>query len=252
MRSGVIDMEIENILDKEIASGLSISRLGFSHVSYDKDYNLGLLFKDTENKIDIITYGFGYDYRKYNPITLCKESFRAGIHFKEVDRILYKIIGEKTVSRDTPFYSSHEITIYEISAPCITTDTLHSIVYADNTIMKHELESVIEDTNNFINVYYIPFFSEIQSLQDINDKILMKEQWQNWSNYIFGKTYFKTMIIMKLVGNEKGYNEFTRMYISRIEESVKNGRDDLQSFLDDVIRLYQYLESGAYKDLQDD
>ncbi|MET3047432.1 hypothetical protein [Flavobacterium covae] len=242
-------MEILNSLDKEIVYGLSISRLGFSHLSYDKDYNLGLFFRENKNKTDIITYGFGYDYRKYNPTTLCKESFRAGIHFKEVDRILYRILGGKTISKDTFFYSSHEVTIKEILAPDITTDTQHTIVFADSIIKEKELERVVAETDSFINKYYIPFFSEFQSLQDINDKILEKEKWQDWSNYIFGKTYFKAMIILKLTGNEKGYQEFTTMYISRIEEGIKNGRDDLQPYLDDVIRLHQYLESGAYKNL---
>ncbi|ANO47840.1 hypothetical protein Pf1_02386 [Flavobacterium columnare] len=242
-------MEILNSLYKEIASGLSITKNEFSHLSYDKDYNIGLFFRENKNKIDIITYGFGYDYRKYNPITLCKESFRAGIHFKEVDRILYRILGGKTISKDTLFYSSHEVTIKEILAPDITTDTQHTIVFADSIIKEKELERVVAETDSFINRYYIPFFSEFLSLQDINDKILEKEKWQDWSNYIFGKTYFKAMIILKLTGNEKGYQEFTTMYISRIEEGIKNGRDDLQPYLDDVIRLHQYLESGAYKNL---
>ncbi|MFK7004816.1 MULTISPECIES: hypothetical protein [Flavobacterium] len=245
-------MEILNSLDKEIVYGLSISRLGFSHLSYDKDYNLGLLFKDTKNKIDIITYGFGYDYRKYNPITVCKESFRAGIHFRELDSILYTVLEGRIISKDTPthsYYINHPITINEILAPNITTDTQHTIVFADSIIKEKELERVVAETDSFINKYYIPFFSEFQSLQDINDKILEKEKWQDWSNYIFGKTYFKAMIILKLTGNEKGYQEFTAMYISRIEEGIKNGRDDLQPYLDDVIRLHQYLESGAYKNL---
>ncbi|MFK7031011.1 hypothetical protein [Flavobacterium oreochromis] len=57
------------------------------------------------------------------------------------------------------------------------------------------------------------------------------------------------MIILKLVGNEKGYNEFTTMYISRIEEAIKNGRDDLQVYLNDVIKLDQYLQSNLHKGL---
>ncbi|MET3047437.1 hypothetical protein [Flavobacterium covae] len=246
-------MEILNSLDKEIALGLSITRNGFSHLSYDKNYNIGLFFRENKNKTDIITYGFGYDYRKYNPITLCKETFRAGIHFKEVDRILYKIIGEKTVSRDTPFYSSHEITIRETLAPNIITDTLHTIVYADNTIMKNELERVVTETDSFINKYYIPFFSEFQSLQDINDKILEKEEFSNYYKYIFGETGAKVLIIMKLCNSNK-YQEYKKWSDNIIAKQIadpmyEDYKDILINQQATMDKLYNYLESGAYKNL---
>ncbi|MFK7033397.1 hypothetical protein [Flavobacterium oreochromis] len=249
-------MEIVNVLDKEIVSGLSITRLGFSHLPYDKDYNLGLFFKESENKIDIISYGIDYDYRKYNPISLSKEYFRAGIHFKEIDRILYKIFNDRIISKDTPthsFYINHPITINEILAPNITTDTLHTIVYADNTIMKHELERVIIETDGFINEYYIPFFSEFQSLQDINDKILDKEEFANYHKYIFGETGAKVLIIMKLCNSNK-YQEYKKWSDNIIAKQIadpmyEDYKDILinqQAIMD---KLYNYLESGAYKNL---
>ena len=106
---------------------------------------------------------------------------------------------------------------------------------------------------NIFKKYYskhaIPFFSEIKSLEDINNKVLDKEEWQNWSDYIFGKTYLKAMVILKLVNNEKGYNEFIQMYIPRIEEGIKNGREDLKTYLADVKKLNSYLKRSAYKDL---
>ncbi|MFK7004818.1 hypothetical protein BWK63_12760 [Flavobacterium covae] len=128
-------------------------------------------------------------------------------------------------------------------------EDINILVLHNTEIIENNILVVGDIFKKYYSNYSLPFFSEFQSLQDINDKILEKEKWQDWSNYIFGKTYFKAMIILKLAGNEKGYQEFTAMYISRIEEGIKNGRDDLQQYLDDVIRLHHYLESGAYKNL---
>ncbi|QOG88938.1 hypothetical protein HUE46_02260 [Flavobacterium columnare] len=246
-------MEILNSLDKEIASGLSITKNEFSHLSYDKNYNIGLFFRENKNKTDIITYGFGYDYRKYNPTTLCKESFRAGIHFKEVDRILYRILGGKTISKDIFFYSSHEVTIKEILAPDITTDTQHTIVFADSIIKEKELERVVAETDSFINRYYIPFFSEFQSLQDINDKILEKEEFSNYYKYIFGETGAKVLIIMKLCNSNK-YQEYKKWSDNIIAKQIadpmyEDYKDILINQQATMDKLYNYLESGAYKNL---
>ncbi|OWP87141.1 hypothetical protein BWK60_05265 [Flavobacterium covae] len=249
-------MEILNSLDKEIASGLSITKNEFSHLSYDKDYNIGLFFRENKKKIDIITYGIDYDCRKFNVISLSREYFRAGIHFRELDSILYTVLEGRIISKDTPthsYYINHPITINEFLAPNITTDTQHTIVFADSIIKEKELERVVAETDSFINKYYIPFFSEFQSLQDINDKILEKEEFSNYYKYIFGETGAKVLIIMKLCNSNK-YQEYKKWSDNIIAKQIadpmyEDYKDILINQQATMDKLYNYLESGAYKNL---
>lgn len=248
----IVYMKAIQEIDKEIAKQLVLTKQDFIHLDYGKDYNIGLFYKENSKKTEIVTYGFGYDYRKYNPITLCKESFRAGIHFKEVETILYNALNNSIVSNHLTthsFYINNQFTISNVSIPSITTDTHHTIIYENGEIKQKEFEKVMMEINNFVCDHFFPFFNEIQTLEDINNKILDKEDWKDWSNYIFGKAYFKAMIILKVVGNEEGYEKFTNMYIPRIEEGIKSRREDLKEYLADIKKLDQYLESGVYKDL---
>jgi hypothetical protein len=65
-------------------------------------------------------------------------------------------------------------------------------------------KEIIEDNilviGNLFKKYYsshaLPFFSNFKSLQDINDKILEKEEFSNYYKYIFGETGAKVLIIL--------------------------------------------------------
>ncbi len=123
------------------------------------------------------------------------------------------------------------------------------LVLEDKNVYEQNINKIAKLFKVYYSEFALPFFSGIHSLEDINNNILEKEDWKNWSDFIFGKTYFKAMIILKIVGNDEGYEKFIKMYIPRIEEGIKAGREDLKQYFEDVKKLDQYLEGGAYKDL---
>lgn len=251
-----MNMEALEKIDKEISKQLVLSKLGFLHLDYDKEYNLGLFFKENSKKIQIITYGFGYDYRKDNPITLCKESFRAGIYFKEVENILNKALDNKIIPNNTHahvFYINNQYTILDTSAPQITTDTEHIVVYENGEVNQKQLEAVIVETDEFIDQYLNVFFSEIETLEDLNTKILDKNDFSNYYKYISEETGAKALIIMKLCNSYK-YQEYKNWSDNIIAKQLQDPLyvdyiDILNSQQKIMDKVYNYLETGAYKDL---
>jgi len=249
-------METIKKLDKEISKQLAISKLGFLHLDYDKEYNLGLFYKENSKRIAIITYGFGYDYKNYDPITLCKESFRAGIHFKEVELVLNKALEKETITNNIHahvFYINNQHTISNTSVPEVNTDTNHLVVYENGEVNYNNLEKVIMETDEFIDQYLYIFFSEIETLDDLNSKILDKEDFSNYYKYIFGETGAKVLIIMKLCNSSK-YHEYKNWSDEIISKQLK---DPLYTDYIDVLNsqqkimdvVYNYLENRDYNEL---
>ncbi|MFK7033399.1 hypothetical protein [Flavobacterium oreochromis] len=235
-----------NELNEKLTQTVSFSSYGFSLYAKD-EIDFAYKYHRKENEvIDKITYSFEKD-KWGEKFSLSSIGF--GIVIPIVNTILGNIEFEKKFYLPDDEYTVNQIPDYDKKNDYYS-DLIDRINIIENkNINSQVFEHVKIEFVNQLNETVLPFFFQIKSLQDINDKILEKEQWQNWSNYIFGKTYFKAMIILKLVGNEKRYNEFTTMYISRIEEAIKNGRDDLQAYLNDVIKLDQYLQSNVHKDL---
>jgi hypothetical protein len=251
-----MNMEALEKIDKEVAKQLVLNKLGFVHLDYDKEYNLGLFFKENSKKIQIITYGFGYDYRKYNPITLCKESFRASIYFKEVENILNKALDNKIIPNSIHthvFYINNQYTILDTSAPQITTDTEHIVVYENGEVNQKQLEAVIVETDEFIDQYLNVFFSEIETLSDLNTKILDKDDFSNYYKYISGETGAKALIIMKLCNSHKykGYKNWSDNIIAKqLKDPLYVDYIDVLNNQQEIMdKVYNYLETGAYKDL---
>jgi hypothetical protein len=253
-------MEAIEKIDKEISKKLVLSKLAFLHLDYDQEYNLGLFYKEDSKKIQIITYDFGYDYRKYNPITLCKESFRARIYFKEVENILNKALDNKIISTNTHahvstsgFYLNNQYTISDTSAPEITTDTQHIVVFENGEVNQMQLEKVIVETDEFIDQYLNVFFSEIETVGDLNTMILDKDDFSNYYKYISGETGAKVLIIMKLCNGHK-YQEYKDWSDYIIAKQLQDPLyvdyiDVLNSQQKIMDKVYKYLETGAYKDL---
>ncbi|MDO4228647.1 MAG: hypothetical protein Q4C98_02440 [Capnocytophaga sp.] len=95
----------------------------------------------------------------------------------------------------------------------------------------------------YISKSVLTFFSEIQSVQDVNDKILNVLPWDKWSDYIPGKTYYKALIILKLVKSNQ-YESFYTMYYNRIKDFFDSGMTELSEFLDTLVKLKNYLDEN--------
>jgi hypothetical protein len=92
----------------------------------------------------------------------------------------------------------------------------------------------------------LPFFDKIQTLQQVNDEILEKYDWLEWSNYISGQTMFKALIIMKLCNNAAKYRDFSLFYKERINNAIQEGKIEYQDLFNTLVALLDYLDSGKY------
>ena len=49
-------MEILKKIDDLISENIVVKELNFSHLPYMKDYNIGVFYRETKDKFDIISY----------------------------------------------------------------------------------------------------------------------------------------------------------------------------------------------------
>lgn len=115
------------------------------------------------------------------------------------------------------------------------------------------MEKVIVETDEFIDQYLNVFFSEIETVGDLNTMILDKDDFSNYYKYISGETGAKVLIIMKLCNGHK-YQEYKNWSDYIIAKQLQDPLyvdyiDVLNSQQKIMDKVYKYLETGAYKDL---
>jgi len=246
-------MEIFKQIDVLILENIGFQKLNFSHLDYMKDYNTGIFYKETSDKIDALSYGFGYDYRNYDPIIMNQDSFASWITFKNVEKILdyclYNQTNPKQFENSNEFYLNIKKTILNTEVLDIKENIFYSVFYKDKKLLIDNIFKCTEQAQIFINEYHLSYFNRFSTIQDVNDKILEKYDWMDWSDYFFKDAHFKAIIIMKLCNNNKKYDEFTAMYKSRIFDAIQDGSNDLIPFYENLLKVMNYLDSGEYKNL---
>lgn len=239
--------EIDSLFVKDI----NLKNLDFYHLEYMKDHNLGIFYKETPQKREIISYGFEYNYRNYDPIKMPVEKFRSWITFTEIELILATIIPDlnniKAFENPWQFIFYSKKTLLNIHAPSYAPDNFFYEIYKNGEIRIDNISELAQQSNIFIKKYHLPFFEKFATIKDINDKILEKHDWLEWGNYIEGETFYKALIIMKLCNNYNKYNEFSTMYKSRIFDAIQEGSKDLIPYYDNLIKVIDYLDRGEYK-----
>ncbi len=132
----------------------------------------------------------------------------------------------------------------------VTVRSLPNYDFGDLLPLKGKYIEKVEDLSfvkdllvEYISKYILPFFSEINTAQDVNDKILDVLPWNEWNNYIPGKTYYKAIIILKL-SKSKQYEEFYSMYYNRVNGFFENGMTELSDFLIILSKLKLYLDEN--------
>lgn len=252
-------MEKLKNIDDLIVQHINLKKLGFQHLDYMMECNTGTFYRETKDKYDVLTYGFGYDYRLYDPITMSKEGgMRSYISFKSVEKILNTILPDPHVSEifsdswNFIFYCQQTLTnkmIPNINSP---DELTHEIAYQNGQLLDRNILEAVNNMNIYIQQYHLPFFNYFLTIKDVNDKILEKYDWMDWNEYFLKNCIFKAIIIMKLCRNNTKYDEFTKMYKSRIYNAIQQGENDnsyLVPHYESFLKVMDYLESGKYKEL---
>lgn len=251
----IIDKERFEQIEKLILKDINLIKLGFQHLEYMQDCSRAVFYRETEDKYDVINYGFGYDLRDLDPITVCKEDIASYVSFKSVEKILDAIFPNSrtygSFSDSLEFLLYCENTLANVMKPAINSpnDLTFEKVYENGQMVLGNIAEAVSNMNAYIEKYHFTFFDDFLTIQDLNDKILEKYDWKDWSTYFFKKPFFKAIIIMKLCNNNKKYDEFTKMYKTRIYNGIQSGRDDLLPYYEDLIKVIEYLESGKYKEV---
>lgn len=248
-------MEKFKKIDDLILEHINVTKFGFQHSEYMLDCNTGIFYRETENKYDVLNYGFGYDYRFYDPLTMCKEAINSYISFKSVEKILNAILPNpdnlESFSNSWEFFFYCQETLTNKMKPDINSpeELTHETVFKNDQILIENIKEAVSNMNIYIEQNHLTFFDEFITVQDLNDKILEKYDWMNWAHFFFKKPFFKAIIIMKLCNNNKKYDDFTKMYKARIANGIQEGRNDLVPYYQDFIKIMHYLEDGKYKEL---
>ncbi|ANO47844.1 hypothetical protein Pf1_02390 [Flavobacterium columnare] len=237
-------------LNHNLTQNVNFSSYGFSLYEED-EVDFAYKYQRKENdKIDKITYSFEKDkWREKSSLS----SIGFGIVFPIINTIIENIEFEEK------FYSpKDEYTVIQIPNYDKKVDYYSNLIGSTSIIENKEInfqhyEYVKSEFINQLKENVLPFFSKFQSLQDINDKILEKEEFSNYYKYIFGETGAKVLIIMKLCNSNK-YQEYKKWSDNIIAKQIadpmyEDYKDILINQQATMDKLYNYLESGAYKNL---
>lgn len=246
-------MKVFEKIDTLILEKIGLTKLNFSHLDYMKDYNTGIFYRETSDKIDSLSYGFGYDYRHYDPIIMNQDSFASWITFKNVEKIvdccLYNQSNPKRFHNANEFYLNIKKTILNTEVLDLKEGIFYCTLYKDKKLQIDNILEGIKQAQIFIKEHHLSYFNQFSTIQDVNDNILEKYNWIDWSDYFFKDAYFKAIIIMKLCNNNKKYSEFTSMYKSRIFNAIQDGNNHLIPFYENLLKIMIFLDSGEYKEL---
>ena len=246
-------MEIFKKIDDLIVKNFTLEQLNYNHLDYMKDYNTGIFYNENDDKINALSYGYGYDYRDYDPIIMNQDSFGSWISFKNIEKILdyalYNQTNDKTFHNSNEFYINHKKTIFNSEAQNVIDDHFFCEIYKDKKLLINDILEGIKQANIFIEKYHLPFFEKFSTLQDLNDKIIEKYDSSEWHIFFNENTNLKAIIIMKLCENKK-YSQFAANYKLRVYKGIQEqNRNDLIPLYETITRLIDYLDMGEYKNL---
>jgi hypothetical protein len=233
-------------LKKKLASVVEFEKFNFvlfAHSDIDFGYEY---HRESEGKTDILAYGFYIDkYKKY--------SFLSSITYKITFPIVNKILINMT--NDNIVFNLNEETIFAVPNIGMQEYTDYhykqqKLIYIQDGIFNEQIfEEALILFREQLESTVLPFFDKIQTLQQVNDEILEKVDWMEWSHYISGQTIFKALIIMKLCGNKVRYNEFSAFYKDRIKNAIQKGHAEYQNLYNTLIELLNYLDSDKYLEI---
>lgn len=241
-------------LNKQLQNLFDFQSLGFQKKEEDNTFYIYSYERNFDNKIDYLSYSFTKDKWK-SDLQLMK--LNASIVFPEVNHILKEIVKESKIQE---FRYLSNIDLSEPTLIDFPLKSLFSNDYSEQLSKSFIVKNKNYDKNSFelsVNIikeqFYntiLPFFSNIQTLQQVNDEILEKVDMNTYHKYISGETGAKVLIIMKLCNNSK-YEDYKERFDKLISEQLNNPNyaqyiDILQSQQIIMNEVYYSLNSGKY------
>lgn len=232
-------------LNKRILNTIKLEQRGFKLTnSNDKDFDYEYR-RYSGGKVDVLNYGLYLDDSR----TFCAVNvIRYRIIFPVVNNIISaatgKVITEETVYA-TPTIGMEKYTeyLYKLRDKPIPYKIFNEVSFNEALdVFQEQLETIV-----------LPFFDKIQTLQQVNDEILEKVDWNIYNKYISGETGAKVLIIMKLCNNPR-YEAYKERSDKLIAEQLNDPNyaqytdilHNQQIIMDEV---FNYLESGKYLEI---
>jgi hypothetical protein len=231
------------IFNKKLRELVHFERLGFQDYENDDFFHTWKLKRENNSKTDVINYGFSKDKWEDDMFLL---PIRLFIVFQQINKILIRIDKSNLYN-----FFLLEPTIIQFPKYNLEKDKYNyqqrDLLFVKNRVVNEQvLEKALIIFKEQLDTTVLPFFDKIQTLQDVNDEILEKVDWMEWSNYISGQATFKALIIMKLCDSEKKYQEFSQFYKERISNAIQEGKTEYQDLYNTLVELLNYLDKGKY------
>lgn len=183
------------------------SEIGFTKAINYKHNDIFEFFKTEGGTRFSIFLSVGWNEKGFNVGRVYSE-----ISFNSVVEIFNRFIKPSPFGFAEPIVKNHYIT-KEWST---LMDKLRMEVIKSNADLEEYKVRLFEYLKN----YEFPFFVQISSLRDVNDKIIDKVEHEVYTDFIPGQSNFKVLIIMKLLNNPK-YIDFKNWAL----EAYKRGFD---------------------------
>lgn len=205
------------------------------------------LHRTTSHKTDRIVYGFLKD--KWGD-DLGFNLISTRIIFESVNKILMSVPNKGSYN----FYLSDPTIIrlpnFDLEVDKYVPRFRNLLFVKDRVVNEQVFEESLELFQEQLQTTVLPFFDKIQTLQQVNDEILEKVDWNTYNKYISGEAGAKVLIIMKLCNNPR-YEAYKKRSDKLIVEQLNDPKyaqyvDILQNQQIIMDEVYNYLESGKY------
>lgn len=169
---------------------------------------------------------------------------RAKINFTTVTKIINEAL-QIEYNEKSPFSweNADTITISEELFQKINSEEIRPILKHNSTekhkITDQSIDNFYKQIQFVFDQYLQPFIDKYTDLQTVNDEIIEKKSSDEWCNFIPGETIFKSLVIMKICGNNK-YTEFLNDYKSNIENAISNGNSRYVPYYNQLLQLIKY------------
>ena len=235
-------------LNKTVKETINFEKHGFQLHSFS-DIDFWYEYQRPMNeKIDFFNYGFMKD--KWGDDTFLGAIY-GRVVFPAVNKILLGLQKKSLITIQN--LGEYDATV--IRLPNFEIKDYHYLLKSQEVVKNREFNEnaftealALFQEQLLTNV--LPFFDKIQTLQQVNDEILEKVDWNTYNKYISGETGAKVLIIMKLCNNPRyeAYKQRSdKLIVAQLKDpSYAQYIDILQNQQIIMDEVYNYLESSNY------
>ncbi|WOC51179.1 hypothetical protein BPO_0532 [Bergeyella porcorum] len=172
--------------------------------------NVAYLYQNTATSINVVHILIG------EKLTIGVSHLLYWICLKQVNEIYKDFMLHNNIQFVDKFYSGDDL---ETIKNLPNFEKNESWLDRSKPSYKIGTEESFKTINDYLDSYCVPFFSEINTVQDVNDKILDAVSFEEYDDYILGNTALKVLIIFRICNNPK-YNEYKKYLENLISEQL--------------------------------